>query len=149
MWRGRWARVAKICAYALGVGNLVLLVGEPAAALTSGLALVLVLAPFTLAAALKFTAYLACGFVSVALGDRPERTEVLVCVIAGLQPPIEGERYREAILAEVRAASPDQVLAIRIDLLKNAPRTILAAWVYSRPRRRRAHDADHVIAPDK
>ncbi len=132
MWRGPRARVAKICAYALGVGNLTLPVLAEPTALT--LSLTVVLAPFTLAVALKLTAFLACGLVSVALGDHLERTELLVCVIAGLQPPIEGERYREAILAEVRAAPPHQVRAIRTDLLRNAPRTILAAW--ARPLRR-------------
>ncbi|PZS27976.1 MAG: hypothetical protein DLM61_15640, partial [Pseudonocardiales bacterium] len=61
MWRGRWMKVAKICGYAVGVGNLILLVLGGLTILTLGLAVVL--APFTLALALKLTAFLACNSV--------------------------------------------------------------------------------------
>jgi|AntDryMetagUQ889_1029465.scaffolds.fasta_scaffold04951_4 hypothetical protein len=136
MRRGRRARTraAKICGHALGVGNLVLLVfGEPT---TLALGLVVVLAPFTLASALKLTAFLACSSVSFALGDRRERAELLVCAIGGLQPPSEGEKYREAMLAEIRAAPSHLVRAIGANLIQTAPRTILASWAYL-PRRLR------------
>ncbi len=137
---GRWAKVAKFCGYALGVGNLVLLALGWPTILT--LVLAVLLAPFTLALALKLTAFLACSLVSLGLGDRRERTELLVCAIAGLQPLSAGERYREAILAEVVAAPSDQVRAIRTDLMKNAPRTILAVWVrLPRPLRKLARNA--------
>ncbi len=128
MWRGRWVQAAKAGGYALGVGNLVLLVLGGPTILT--LALAVVLAPFTLALALKLTAFLACSVVSLALGDCRERTELLVCAVGALQPPRAGERYREAILAEVSAAPPHQVRAISTNLAQTAPRTILAAWVH-------------------
>lgn len=134
MWQGRRATAAKICGHALGAGNVILLVLGQSTTLTLTVAVVLV--PFTLALALHLAAFLACSCISLALGDRRERTELLVCAIAGLQPPIEGEKYQEAILAEIRAAPSYQVLAIRTDLMKNAPRTILAAWVHP-PRRLR------------
>lgn len=119
--------VAKIGAYTLGAGNLVLW------SLGSSTDLTFVLAPFTLALALKLTAFLACSLVSFVLGDRRERTELLICAIAWLQPPVQGERYQEAMLAENHAAAPDQVLAIRLNLMKHAPRTILAAWLHLSP----------------
>jgi len=126
MWRGRWVQVAKICGYAVGVGNVILLVlGGPTIWI---LGLAVVLAPFTLALALKLTAFLACNLVSLALGDCRERTELLVCAVGGLQPPCAGEKYREAMLAEVSAAPSHQVRAIRTNLVTTAPRTILAAW---------------------
>ena len=129
MRRGLRAKAAKFCAHALGVGNLMLLVfGEPT---TLILALAVVLAPFTLASALMLTAFLACSSVSIALGDRRERAELLVYVIGGLQPPSASEDYREAMLAEIRAAPPHLVRAIELNLIETAPRTILAAWVYS------------------
>ncbi len=140
MWRGRRAEVAKICAHAVGVGNLVLLVlGEPT---TLTLSLAVALAPFTLASALKLTAFVACSMVGLALGDGRERAELLVCAIGGVQPPSEGEKYREAMLAEIRAARPHQVRAIGTNLMKTAPRTILGAWVHlSRLPRERARNA--------
>lgn len=124
----------------MGVGNLILLiVGEPTA-VTLGLAVVF--APFTLATALRLTAFLACSVVSLALGDRQERAEVLVCAISAVQPPNAGEQYREAMLAEIRAAEPEQVGAIRTNLMATAPRTILAAWGrLPRPLWVRARDA--------
>lgn len=125
---GRWAMAAKTCCYALGVGNVVLLTLGGSTILTLGLAIML--APFTLAVALQLTAFLACSFVSLALGDGRERTELLVCAVSGLQPPGAGERYKEAMLAEISTAPPHQVEAIRTDLAKTAPTTILAAWVY-------------------
>lgn len=132
MRRDRRAKVAKICGYALGVGNPILLVlGEPTT-LTLGLAVVL--APFTLALVLQLTAFLACTVVSLALGDRRERAELLVCAVSGLQPPSAGEKYREAMLAEIGAAPPHQVRAIRINLMHTAAATILAAWAHV-PRR--------------
>jgi hypothetical protein len=128
MRRGRWATVAKICGYALGVGNLILFVLGGSTILTLGLAVVL--APFTLAVALKLTAFLACSFVSLAIGDHRERAELLVCAVGTLQPPNAGEKYREAMLAEISAAPAYQVRAIRTNLVKTAPRTILAAWAH-------------------
>jgi hypothetical protein len=123
---GRWAKVG---GYALGVGNFVLLVAfDGPTILTLGLAIVL--APFTLALALELTAFLACSFVSLALGDRRERAELLVCAVGGLQPPSAGEKYREAMLAELSAAPAYQVRALLTDLVKTAPSTILAAWVH-------------------
>lgn len=139
---GRWAKVAKFCGYALGVGNLVVLAHGGPTILT--LVLAVVLAPFTLALALKLTAFLACSVVSLALGDHRERTELLVCAIGGLQPPSAGERYREALLAEVGAALSDsgQLWPIRTDLVKSAPRTILTAWGrLPRPSRKPARNA--------
>lgn len=126
MWRGWRGEVVKALGYGLGVGNVGLLVfAEPT---TATLGLAVLLAPFTLALALKLTAFLACNFVSLVLGDPRERAEVLVCAVAGLQPPSAGERYQEAILAEINAAPSDQVSAIRINLMKTATHTILAAW---------------------
>ncbi|MGH3784924.1 MAG: hypothetical protein ACRDRO_31015 [Pseudonocardiaceae bacterium] len=120
-------KVAKICGYAVGVANLILLVLGGATLLSLGLAVVL--APFTLALALRLTAFLACNLVSLALGDCRERAELLVCAVGALQPPRAGEKYREAMLAEVSAAPFRQVRAIRTNLATTAPRTILASWV--------------------
>ncbi|MDQ2881762.1 MAG: hypothetical protein M3Y48_11205 [Actinomycetota bacterium] len=121
-------KVAKICGYAVGVANLILLVLGGATILSLGLAVVL--APFTLALALRLTAFLACNLVSLALGDCRERAELLVCAVGALQPPRAGEKYREAMLAEVSAAPLYQVRAIRTNLAATAPRTILASWVH-------------------
>ena len=132
--RGRWVNVVKICGYAVGMGNLILLLCGGLTMWTLGLAVVL--APFTLALALRLTAFLACNLVSLALGDTQERTELLVCAIGALQPPRAGERYREAMLAEVAevgATEPGKLRAIRTNLAATAPRTILAAWA-PRPR---------------
>jgi hypothetical protein len=124
--RDQRAKVAKSCGNILGVSNVILLVvGEPTIV---NLGLVVVLVPFTLALALKLTIFLACNLVSLALGDCRERTELLVCAVGGLQPPHAGETYREAMLAEVSAAPPHQVRAIRNNLVTTAPRTIFAAW---------------------
>lgn len=131
MRRGRWAKVAQICGYALGVGNIILLVFGWPTILALGFAVVL--APFTLALALRLTAALACGLVSFALGDHRERAELLVCAVGGLQPPSAGENYREAMLAmlaDVSDASSQQARAIRTNLVKTAPQTIFAAWVH-------------------
>ncbi len=128
MGRGRWATVATICGDSLGVANLILLAHPASAKVTLGLAVVL--APFTLALALRPTAFLACHVVSLVLSSRRDRVELLICAIGGLQPPLKGEKYREAILAELRAAPSHQVAAIRTDLMKNAPRTIVAAWAH-------------------
>ncbi len=123
----QWAKGAKTGGHVVGVGNLILLIfGEPTT-LTLGLALVL--APLTLTFALKLTAFLACSFVSFALGDRQERAELLVCAIGAVQPPSSGEQYQEAMLAEIRFAPPDQVHAIARNLFVTALRTILAAWL--------------------
>jgi hypothetical protein len=128
MWRGQRMKVAKICGYALGVANLIpLVLGGPTVWI---LGLAVVLAPLTLALVLSLTAFLACGVVSLALGDSRERIELLVYAIGRLQPPSAGEKYREAMLAEVSAAPPHLVGAIRTNLAKTAPRTILAAWVH-------------------
>lgn len=133
--RGREAWAARLSVHAVGVGNLILLVfGDPS---TLALGLVVVLAPFTLASALQLTSFLACGSVSVALGDRRERVELLVCAVGGLQPPSAGEEYREAMLAEIRAAPSHLVRAIGINLIQTAPRTIRAAWVHFLRRLRR------------
>jgi hypothetical protein len=139
MWRDRWAEVARICAYAVGVGNLVLCVlGEPT---TLTLGVTVVLAPFTLAVALKLTAFLACSAVSLALGDRRERIELLICAIGGLQPPRAGKEYQEAMIAEICAAPSHQVQTIGTNLLTTAPRTILQAWArIFRPLRKRTHN---------
>ncbi len=126
MRRGWRVEIAKACGYALGVGNLALLVLAEPTTLTLGM--VVVLAPFTLALALKLTAFLACIFVSLALGDPRERADLLVCAVGGLQPPKAGENYREAMLAEIGAAPADQVRAIRANLMRNAASTVLAAW---------------------
>jgi hypothetical protein len=128
MRRGRWVKVAKICGYVLGLGNIIVLLCGGPTIVTLGLAVVL--APFTLALVLRLTAFLACNFVSLALGDCRERAELLVCAVGGLQPPSAGERYREAMLAEISAAPSHLVGAIRTNLMATAPRTILAAWVY-------------------
>lgn len=123
----QWAKTAKNGGRIIGVGNIILLIfGEPTT-LTLGLAVVL--APLTLAFALKLTAFLACSFVSFALGDRRERAELLVCVIGAVQPSSAGEQYREAMLAEIRFAPSGQVQAITGNLLMTALRIILAAWV--------------------
>jgi hypothetical protein len=102
-----------------------LIFGEPTALM---LGLAVVLAPLTLALALKSTAFLACNSVSLALGNRLERAELLICAIGAVQPPSAGERYRETMLAEIRVVPADQVPAIANNLLQSAPRTILAAW---------------------
>ena len=130
MWRGQRGRAAKrICFHALGVGNVMLLVfGDPTTAPVLGLTVVL--APFTIASALTLAALLACGALYFTLGERRERAELLVGVIGGLQPPSKGEKYREAMLAEIRAVPAHLVQAIGINLVQTAPRTILAAWVH-------------------
>ena len=130
MWRGQRGRAAKrTCFHALGLGNVMLLVfGDLTTAPVLGLAVVL--APFTIASALSLAALLACGVLYFALGDRRERAELLVGVIGGLQPPSEGEKYREAMLAEIRAAPFHLVRAIGTNLVQTAPRTILAAWTH-------------------
>ncbi len=126
MWRGQRGRAAKrICCHALGVGNVMLLVFGDS---TTTLSLAVVLAPFTIASALILAALLACWVLCFALGDSRERAELLVGVIGGLQPSSEGEKYREAMLAEIRAAPSRLVQAIGINLVQTAPRTILAAW---------------------
>lgn len=133
--RGREAWAAKLSVHAVGVGNLILLVfGDPS---TLALGLAVVLAPFTLASTLQLTAFVACGSVSVALGDRRERVELLICAIGALQPPSAGEKYRESMLAEIRAASYPEVGAIGINLIQTAPRIILAAWIHFLRRLRR------------
>lgn len=126
MRRGWWVEVAKACAYSLGVANIALLIVAESTTLT--LVLALLLGPFTLALALKLTAVLACGFVSLAIGDPRERAELLVSVVAGAQPPSAGEQYREAMQAEISVAPTDLVATIRINLMKTATHTILAAW---------------------
>jgi hypothetical protein len=129
--RRRWMHVVKICGHAVGVGNLILLLCGGVTMWTLGLAVVL--APFTLALALRLTAWVACNLVGLALGDCQERIELLVCAVGALQPPRAGERYQEAMLAEVNAANPKELRAIRTNLAATAPRTILAAWA-PRPR---------------
>jgi hypothetical protein len=126
--RDRRAKVAKSCGHVLGVGNLILLIfGQPT---TVTLSVTVVLAPFTLAMALKLTVFLACSCVSLALGDCQDRAELLACAIGGAQPPGEGEQYREAMIAEIRDdLAAEKISAIVADLLINAPRTILRAWV--------------------
>jgi hypothetical protein len=126
MRRGRWTKVAKIGSYTLGVANLALLIFVQPTVLSFIFAVVL--APFTLALALKLTALLSCHAVSFVLGDRRERAELLVCAVGGLQPPAAGKKYREAMLAEISAAPPDLVPAIRTDLVKTAVRVVVAAW---------------------
>ncbi len=145
--RGRETRKAKTCVHAVGVGNLMLLIfGDPS---TLALGLVVVLAPFTLASALQLTAFLACSSVSVALGDRRERVELLVCAIGALQPPSEGEDYREAMLAEIRAAPFPLVRAIGINLVQTAPRTILAAWARFLRRLRRRVESRRALRAER
>lgn len=129
MWPGRRAKAAEICAYAVGVGMLIMLVFAKPTALT--LILAVALAPFTLAMALRLTAFLACGVLSLALGDWRDRAVALICVIAALLPPGESEQYQETMIANIRdlAASPELVRKMYINLLKTAPRTILAGWI--------------------
>jgi hypothetical protein len=123
-WR---AKVATDCAHILGVGNFIMLAfGRPTAV---SLGLAAVLAPFTIATALRSAAFFGCSFVSFAIGDRRERAELLVGAIGAVQPPGAGEQYRETMLAVIHAARPDQVRAIAIDLMVAAFRTILDAWV--------------------
>lgn len=127
MRRNQWTRTAKSCGNVMGVVNLVLLIfGEPTP-LTLGLAVVL--APLTLAVGLKLTAALACNCVGLALGNCHERVELVVSGIAAVQPSSAGEMYREAMLAEIRAAETDQIRAIANNLVVTAPRTVLAAWI--------------------
>ncbi|MBV9160380.1 MAG: hypothetical protein JO281_02225 [Pseudonocardiales bacterium] len=127
MRRDQRAKVAKSCGHILGVSNLILLVFVEPTALT--LSLAVALTPFTLAMALRLTAFLACGVLSLALGDRRDRSELLACAIGAVQPSGAGEKYREAMLAEIRAAPSDRVRAIAANLMTAAPRTILATWV--------------------
>ncbi|MBV8540471.1 MAG: hypothetical protein JO063_00205 [Pseudonocardiales bacterium] len=127
MWRGRRAEVGKICAYAAGAGNLVLLVFGAHTTWTLGLAVVL--APFTLATALHLTTFLACGVLSLVLGNRREQAELLVCAIGAMQPSTAGEEYQETMIAVIRHARPDEARKIRNDLMAAAPRTVLEAWV--------------------
>ncbi|MGH3670229.1 MAG: hypothetical protein ACRDSH_06285 [Pseudonocardiaceae bacterium] len=137
MKRDQLVKVAKSCGHVLGVGNLLLLgLGGPTAVT---LGLVVVLAPFTLAVALKLTVFLACSVVSFALGDHRERAELLVCAISRMQPPSEGEQYQEAMLAEIRAAPSSQLPAIRTNLVTTAPSAIAGAWIrLPKPRWKRA-----------
>jgi hypothetical protein len=134
--RDRRVRIARISGYALGVSNIILLILGGPTIVTLGLAVVL--APFTLAVALTLTTLLACSVVSFALGDARERAELLVSAIGRLQPPSEGEKYQEAMLAEVSAAPSHLVVALRTNLVVTAPRNIVAAWVHllSLPRKR-------------
>jgi hypothetical protein len=126
--RDQRAKVAKSCGHILGVSNLILLVfGGPT---TVTLGVLVTLAPFTLVLALELTAFLACSFVSLALGDHRERAELLVCAIGAMQPPSAGEKYREAMLAEIRDELADEIIwALAANLLITAPRIILVAWV--------------------
>jgi hypothetical protein len=129
MWHGRRAKAAKSCAHAVGVGNVIMLVlAKPGALILS---LAVVLAPFTLAMALRLTAALALGVLSLALIARRDRAELLVCAIGAMQPPSAGEEYRETMIADIRDDElTDEILRkIPANLLKTAPRTILAAWV--------------------
>jgi hypothetical protein len=143
-WR---AEVAKAVGYALGMGNIALLVLAEPTTLTLGLAVAL--APFTLALALKLTAFIACSFISLAVGNPRERAELLVSAVSAVQPPGLGEKYREAMLAEINAAPADQVHAIRIDLMKTAVSIVLAAWaqffrrLYKRARPRKIFRPQH------
>jgi hypothetical protein len=125
--RDQGAKVAKSCGHILGVASLILLVfGEPT---TVTLGVTVVLAPFTLTMALTMTISLACNVVSFALGDPRERAELLVCAIGAVQPPSAGEKYREAMLADIRDDLADgRILAIAANLVVTAPRTIVAAW---------------------
>jgi hypothetical protein len=125
--RDRRAKVAKSCGHILGVGNLIVLVFVESAAPT--LILVVALTPFTLAMVLRLIAFLACGVLSLALSNSRDRAELLACAIGAVQPPSAGEKYREAMLAEIRAAPFDRVQAIAANLMTAAPRTILAAWI--------------------
>lgn len=129
MWRGRRVKAAQSCAYAVGVGNLIMLVLAKPTALTLSLAVVLAL--FTFAMALRLTASLALGVLSLVLSDRRGRAELLVCAIGALQPPSAGEEYRETMIADIRDDEmTDEILrTIPANLLKNAPRTIVAAWI--------------------
>ncbi len=143
MRRGQWGELPKVGGYALGVCNLGMLVfAEPT---TVSLGLAVVLAPFTLALALHLTAFLACNVVSLALGDRRERAELLVCAVAALQPPSVGEKYQEAMLAEISAVPSHLVPAMRINLLKTATRTVLAAWTQSARRLRKRVRAQKIF----
>ncbi|MGH3718453.1 MAG: hypothetical protein ACRDRI_06325 [Pseudonocardiaceae bacterium] len=122
----RRRRVAKICAYAVGAGNLMLLVFGAPTMVTLGLAVVL--APFTLAMALQLTASLACGVLSLVLGNPQDQAELLVGAIGAVQPRNAGAEYQEAMIDVIRHAKPDDVRKIRNDLLAAAPRTVLEAW---------------------
>lgn len=126
IWHSRRAKAAEICAHAVGVGVLIMLAIADPTALT--LSLAVALAPFTLATALRLTTFLACGVLSLALGDRRDRAELVVCAIGAVQPSDEGEQYREAMIAIIRIAPLDQARAIAINLTTTAPRTILGAW---------------------
>ncbi|MBV9140794.1 MAG: hypothetical protein JO115_07740 [Pseudonocardiales bacterium] len=141
MWPRRRAKAAKICAYAVGVGMLIMLVLATPTALTLSLAVLLV--PFTLAMSLRLTASLACDVLSLMLGDCRDRAELVASAIGAIQPPSEGEQYQETMVNTIRDpdASPELVRKMCIDLLKTAPSTILEAWMrVLRPRRRvRAH----------
>ncbi|MGH3995996.1 MAG: hypothetical protein ACRDTJ_00855, partial [Pseudonocardiaceae bacterium] len=125
--RGRWVDVVKICCYTLGVGNLIFLVFAEPTTLT--LSLSVMLAPFTLAMALKLMAFLARSTVGFALGDRRERVEMLISAIGGLQPPGAGEKYRDIMIAEIHDVPYGALRVIKTDLVKTAPRTVLNAWV--------------------
>ncbi len=86
------------------------------------LGMTIVLAPFTLAMALRVTAFLACGVLSLALSDCRDRAELVACAIGAVQPPGEGEQNREAMIAEIRDDLADErISAIVADLLINAP----------------------------
>lgn len=123
----RRAKAAEICAHALGVGVLIMLVLAEPTAVT--LSLAVALAPFTLATVLRLTVFLACGVLSLVLGDCRDRAELVACAIGAVQPPGEGEQYRETMIAEIRYEPADEKIpAITVDLLINAPRTIWGAW---------------------
>lgn len=127
MSRSRRIRIAKGCGHILGLANVILLVLGASTTLT--LSLAVVLAPFTLAVALKFTTFLACNMTSLAVGDSRERAELLICAIGAVQPPTAGENYQEAMVAEIRAARSHQIRTIASNLMVTAPRTIIGSWI--------------------
>ena len=127
MWGGRWVHAAMICAYVVGGANLILLILGGPPVLT--LSLAVMLTPVTLAMALRLTAFLACGVLSVALGDCRDRVELLACVIGAVQPPSAGEQYREAMIAVIRDPTLPDPRRLGINLVATAPRTILGQWV--------------------
>ncbi len=118
---------AKICICAAGVGNVLLLACGASTALT--LSVAVLLAPFTLAAALQLTVFVACSVLSYALSDGRDRAELLVSVISALLPRSAGDGYQESMIAEIRTARSDQVRQIALNLIATAPTTIFDAWV--------------------
>lgn len=127
MWWSHRAEIANVGTCAAGLANLIILTFGAPTALT--LSVAVLLAPFMLATALQLTVLVACSVLSYALSDGRDRAELLVRMISAMLPRSADEKYREAMIADIRVARSHQIRPIALNLIATAPRTILDAWV--------------------